>query len=119
LGVIVGFKAHTSTSFLIDAQHPVSVGDTLVIYCTGLGPVDQSVTAGSASPSSPPAKTVNPVTVTVGGKNASVKFAGLAPGLAVYQVNVVVPSGVASGKSVPVVLSTAGLQSGPVTIVVK
>jgi uncharacterized protein (TIGR03437 family) len=119
LGAIQGYKPHTSTPFLIDVQHPVSVGDTLVIYCTGLGPVDQAVTAGSASPSSPPAKTVNPVTVTVGGKNASVKFAGLAPGSVVYQVNVVLPSGVAPGKNVPVVVSTAGLQSGPVTIVVK
>jgi uncharacterized protein (TIGR03437 family) len=119
LGVIVGYKAHTSTPFLIDSKHSVSAGDTLVIYCTGLGPVDQPVAAGSAGPSSPVAKTVNKVTATIGGKSASVKFSGLAPGLAVYQVNLVVPTGVVSGNNVPVVLSVGGLESDPVTIVVK
>jgi uncharacterized protein (TIGR03437 family) len=119
LGVIVGYKSHTSTPFLIDSKHPVSAGDTLVIYCTGLGPVDQPVAAGSAGPSSPVAKTVNKVTATIGGKSASVKFSGLAPGLAVYQVNLVVPTGVVSGNNVPVVLSVGGLESDPVTIVVK
>jgi uncharacterized protein (TIGR03437 family) len=119
LGVIVGYKPHTSTPFLIDSQHPVSAGDTLVIYCTGLGPVDQPIAAGSPGPSSPPAKTLNPVTATIGGKNASVKFSGIAPVLAVYQVNVVVPSGVPTGNNVPVVLSVRGLQSEPVTIIVK
>jgi uncharacterized protein (TIGR03437 family) len=65
------------------------------------------------------AKTVNKVTATIGGKSASVKFSGLAPGLAVYQVNLVVPTGVVSGNNVPVVLSVGGLESDPVTIVVK
>jgi uncharacterized protein (TIGR03437 family) len=118
-GVIVAYKPHTSTPFTIDAQHPVSAGDTLVIYCTGLGPIDQPVAAGSPGPSSPLAKTVSTVTATMGGKSASVKFSGLAPGFTVYQVNVVVPQGVPTGNAVPVVLSVGGLESDPVTIFVK
>ena len=117
LGVIAGQKTG-SAPFLIDAQHPISAGDFLIIYCTGLGPVDQSVAAGSAGPS-PPANTINQVTATIGGITASVKFSGLAPGLAVYQVNVKVPKGVPTGNSVPVVLTVNGLKSDPVTIVIK
>jgi len=120
LGVIVGYKASGGAPFLIDSTHPVSVGDTLVIYATGLGPVNQPVAAGAAGPSSPLAHTVNTVTAIIGGVTVpKVAFSGLAPGLPFYQVNVVVPKGVTAGSSVPVVLSTAGLQSTPVTIVVK
>lgn len=120
LGVIVGYKADGSAQFLVDAAHPVSAGDTLVIYCTGLGPVDQSaVAAGSAGPSSPLANAVNTTTVRIGGQNAVVSYAGLAPTLAVYQVNVVVPNGVAPGYDVPLTMTVAGQQSVPVTIAVK
>ena len=118
-GVIVGYKADGSASFLIDASHPVSTGDYLVIYCTGLGPVDQPVVVGNAGPSSPLANTLNPVTATIGGQNASVAFAGLAPTLTVYQVNLIVPPGVTPGGSVSVVLTQAGQQSLPVTIAVQ
>jgi uncharacterized protein (TIGR03437 family) len=119
LGVIVGYKADGSANFLIDASHPVSAGDYLVIYCTGLGPVDQSVVVGNAGPSSPLANTLNPVTATIGGQNATVAFAGLAPTLTVYQVNLIVPPGVPPGSAVQVVLTQAGQQSLPVTIAVK
>lgn len=119
-GVIVGYKADGSAQFLVDASHPVSLGDTLVIYCSGLGPVDQAgITAGSAGPSGPLANAVNAPTVTIGGQNAVVSYAGLAPTLAVYQINVVVPSGVGAGTDVPVVITAAGQQSVPVTIAVK
>jgi uncharacterized protein (TIGR03437 family) len=119
LGVIVDYKADGSGSFLVDHSHPVSAGDTLVIYCTGLGPVDQAVTAGNAGPSSPLANAVNPVTATVGGVSATVLFAGLAPQLTVYQMNIVVPAGVTPGSDVPIVLSQSGLQSVPVTVALK
>lgn len=119
-GVILGYKADGSASnFVVDASHPVSAGDTVVIYCTGLGPVDQAVTAGSAGPSTQLAHTVNPVTATIGGQSAPVDYAGLAPTLTVYQVNLRVPSGVTPGSTVPVVLFQSGQQSVPVTISVK
>ena len=118
-GVIRAYKADGSSNFVIDASHPVSAGDVLVIYCTGLGPVDQPVAAGSAGPSSPLANTLNTVTATIGGQNATVVFAGLAPTLTVYQVNLVVPPGVTPGKTVPIVLSQSGQQSVPVQIAVQ
>lgn len=108
------------TVFLNTASNPASAGDALVIYCTGLGAVTPSVAAGTAAPSSPLSYTTNPVTVTIGGQPAQVLFSGLTPGyVGLYQVNVVVPSGVGSGAAVPVVVSAAGLSSPPVTVAIQ
>jgi uncharacterized protein (TIGR03437 family) len=106
-------------SFLVDAAHPARAGDALVIYSAGLGAVDPPVPAGTPAPSSPLSRTTNTVTATIGGVNAEVFFAGLAPGFpAIYQVNAIVPAGV-SGPAVPLVLKVAGRESAPVTIAVE
>jgi uncharacterized protein (TIGR03437 family) len=119
IGVIVVVQPD-GTEFEAGSSHPASAGDALVIYCTGLGAVKPSVAAGSAAPASPLAKTSNTVTVTVGGQAAQVLFAGLAPGFAgLYQVNVVVPSGIAAAPKVPVIITAAGLDSPPVTIPIQ
>jgi uncharacterized protein (TIGR03437 family) len=95
---------------------PAHVGEALTIYCTGLGAVSPPVAAGAPAPASPLSTTVNPVAVQIGGQSAHVMFAGLTPGSAgLYQVNAVVPAGV-SGDAVPVVLTSAGQASLPVTI---
>ena len=61
-----------------------------------------------------------PVTATIGGVNASVSFAGLAPGfVGLYQVNAVVPEGVVAGPAVPVVITQDGIASNTVTIAVE
>ena len=96
---------------LADANNPASVGETIVIYCTGLGEVSPSVVAGMPAPSSPPAMTVNPVTVTIAGIDAPVSFAGLAPGFAgLYQVNAIVPVGAdaGDGTDVPLLVTVKG-----------
>jgi len=100
---------------------PASIGETVVIYCTGLGAVTPAVAEGSPAPFTPLAWTVNPVTVTIGGVAAPApSFHGLTPGLAgLYQVNVAVPAGIATGDAVPVVLSVAGQTSPAVTIAVR
>jgi uncharacterized protein (TIGR03437 family) len=118
-GIIVGAKAD-GTQALIDASHPVSTGDAVVIYCSGLGAVDPVVPTGTATPFSPFYNTVNTVTVTIGGKQAGVFFSGLTAGFAgLYQVNAIVPPGVPPGSDVPLVVSAAGQDSNTVTIVVK
>jgi uncharacterized protein (TIGR03437 family) len=118
-GVVVGVQAD-GTGFMIDANHPASAGDVLVIYCAGLGAVDPPVAAGSATPLDPLSNTVNTVTVTLGGKAAGVLFAGLTPQYAgLYQVNAIVPAGVTPGDAVPLVVSAAGQDSVTVTIAVK
>ena len=105
---------------LADASNPATGGSVLVIYCTGLGGVSPAAVAGSAVPSDALRNTVNPVTLTIGGVNASVAFAGLTPGLTgLYQVNATVPSGIAAGNQVPVVLAVDGTPGPPVTMAVK
>ena len=118
-GVIVIVKPDGS-QLNADPSHPASAGDFLVIYCAGLGAVNQQIATGAASPGSPPDKVSNALTVTIGGKAATVMFAGLTPTYAgLYQVNVAVPSGIQPGASVPVVLTMGPLSSPPVTIAIQ
>jgi uncharacterized protein (TIGR03437 family) len=104
---------------LADASHPVKAGDTIVIYCTGLGEVTPPVPAGS--PVSQMSSTINPVAVSIGGVAANVTFSGVAPGgpAGSYQVKTVVPNGVAAGDQVPVVVTAAGQSSQPVTVATR
>ncbi len=99
-------------SRLITAENPARIGDTLQIYATGLGSVDAAVESGAALPG--PSNVRAPVTVTIGGVQARVDYQGLAPGfVGLYQVNAVVPSGVAEGDAVPVVLRQNGVVNNP------
>ena len=99
---------------------PAHAGDTVMILATGLGAVDMDVTAGSAAPSAPPASTVNPVTVSIGGMQTQALFAGLLPGgTGLYQLKVIVPEGVPVGDTVPVVVLVAGLTSPAVSMAIQ
>jgi uncharacterized protein (TIGR03437 family) len=107
----------TDPAFLVTSSAPAQAGDVLVIYCAGLGITNQPVADGAASPGSPLAQTQAPVTVSIGGQNANVSFAGLTPTLVgLYQVNVVMPTGVTPGNSVPVMLTVAG-QTSPAAVI--
>jgi uncharacterized protein (TIGR03437 family) len=118
-GAILGQKPG-GVAKLNTAANPASAGDALLIFCTGLGTVTPPVTAGAAASTTTLSNTDNPVTVIVGGDNAQVLFAGLAPGfVGLYQVNVIVPSGIDSASDVPVVLTEAGATSAPVTVAIK
>jgi len=100
-----------NTPFLVTPAAPAQAGDVLVFYCAGLGVVDQPVTDGDASPS---ARTQSPATVSIGGQNAAVQFAGLTAGfVGLYQINVTMPAGVSPAASVPVTITVAG-QTSPV-----
>jgi uncharacterized protein (TIGR03437 family) len=92
-------------------QQPVSRGQYIQIYATGLGKVvgtndETPPLDGQQAPDSPLFSTVATATVTIGGVNAPVTFAGLAPTfVALYQVNVLVPSNAPVGSAIPVVLT--------------
>jgi uncharacterized protein (TIGR03437 family) len=80
--------------------------------------VTGNVVENTPAPSSPP-YTVNPVTVSIGGQPATLILAGLTPGYAgVYQVNVVVVNGIATGDAAPVTTIVAGQTSATVTMAV-
>jgi len=117
-GVVLGFL-NGGAQVLADKTNPVSAGGYIVMYATGLGAVTPPVPDGVAGPSSPLSTVNGPISLTIGGVQATITFAGLAPGFAsLYQVNAIVPA-VAPGDSVPLVITVAGQDSPPVTIAVK
>jgi uncharacterized protein (TIGR03437 family) len=88
-----------------------AVGDEVVAYFTGGGPVQTSgkLTSGSPAPNSLSPLTENS-SVTVGAMNADVIYIGLTPtGIGLYQVNFIVPQ-IAKG-TYPVVISINGVNS--------
>jgi uncharacterized protein (TIGR03437 family) len=116
-GVILGVRPDGSQTLAVP-DAPVHPGDTIVIYCGGLGTVNPAVPSGAASTGL--AATVVPVTVTIGGIAVQPQYAGLSPGTpALYQVNAVVPASVPKGDAVPVTISMAGLTSPAVTFAVR
>ena len=96
-----------SDNVLNDPTHPAAVGDEVVVYFTGGGPVNAGkLVSGAASPAG-----LSPVTgsnsVTVGTATATVKYMGLTPGsVGLYQANFIVPQ-LAAG-AYPVVITIAG-----------
>ena len=113
VGIIQNF---TKNYQLVDATHPASAGDVLIIYASGLGAVANPPAPGGAAIDAS-STTISPVTVTIGGQSAPVYFSGLNPGnVGLYQINSAVPAGVTPGTAVPIVVNVAGQQSTPVTI---
>jgi uncharacterized protein (TIGR03437 family) len=85
---------------------PVSHGDFVSIYATGLGSVSTEVPSGSAAPLLTLDKVKAPVDVIIDGQSADVSFAGLAPGFTgLYQVNARIPSTASAGDAISVKLS--------------
>ncbi|HUB33769.1 MAG TPA: hypothetical protein VMA31_12095 [Bryobacteraceae bacterium] len=104
-GIYDGAIEHGATGAVVNTSSPAAAGETIAIYLTGLGAINQTVAAGAAAPTSPLALVNNPVYVTfydAAGNSfqGEVVYQGLAPTLGgLYQLNVVVPSGMASGEA--------------------
>lgn len=108
------------TNLIADGANPVGAGDTVVIYCSGLGAVSPGVEAGQPAPASPLSRVNGAVSARIGGLPASVAFAGLTPNFTgLYQINAVVPQGIGPGIAVPLVIAVDGVESPAVTIAVK
>ncbi len=81
----VALAVHHATNTLVTDASPASAGEIVYFYANGLGAVAD-------------ARTLREVRVTVDGVECEVFYAGLAPGFpGVYQINVRLPAGVASG----------------------
>ena len=118
-GIVVRVTAD-GTQSVVSSTNPAHAYEALIIYCAGLGDVDPRQIAGQPVPFSPLSTTLDAVSVTIGGIDAPVFFAGLTPGFTgLYQVNAYVPTGVTPGDNVPLVITQAGRVSPPVTISVR
>jgi len=97
-GNLYAVAAHGSDNALITTNDPAYRGETIVLYVTGLGPVDQQLPNGLGAPGNPPANTIDPYTVQVAGEAAQILFSGLSPGfVGVYQINLVLPGDLPAG----------------------
>jgi len=96
---------------------PAHVGDEVVAYFTGGGPVNPSGpwTTGAAAPPGESPLASNNFSVTVNGKPAQVDYIGLTGGsVGLYQANFVIPQ-VAAGDH-PLVITISGIASKAATI---
>jgi uncharacterized protein (TIGR03437 family) len=91
-------------------SHPANVGDAIILYANGLGPLTVPDADGAAS-NDMLRYTATVPTLLLGGVQANVFFAGLAPQFpGVNQVNFFVPQ-VPAGNSIPLQLQAGGITS--------
>jgi len=94
---------------------PVNAGETLVLYGVGFGPTTPPVAAGHVFSGAAPTNT--PVTISIGGVNANVAFAGITQA-GLYQLNLTVPAGTGSGdQPIQAIVNGVPTPSGPVVTV--
>ena len=93
-------------------EHPAAVGSTVALYVTGLGATDQTVPDGTITDPSFLPVNVGSVQVFIGGKSATVLYAGAAPYaiVGVSQVNFLIPPDTPSGNQ-PVFVSAGHVES--------
>ncbi len=101
---------------LVTAANPATAGEVVTIYCAGLGATNPTIFEGDPGPI-PPATTTATATVSIGGANASVSFAGLTPLFAgLYQVNATIPSSVHGPQTITISIGGA-TSNAPTTYV--
>lgn len=104
---------------LVSAANPVKRGQVVQLYMNGLGPVTGGPASGEYASKTVLTPTKNTATVNIGGTPAQVLFSGLAPGFpGLYQVNAVVPAGIAAG-TVPITVSIGGATTKASTLPVN
>jgi uncharacterized protein (TIGR03437 family) len=110
--------AENSNYSVNSSSNPAKEGSYLIAYLTGSGAVTPSVGDGVATPSTGlyqiPSGTA--VSVTIGGQNAPVLFAGLTPGaVSLLQLNITIPTGLSAG-SYPMLVTIGGQVSNSATV---
>lgn len=99
-------------------SNPLHPNDRITIYLTGMGQTSPAVETGAPAPSDPLSSALLPATVSLGGTNLFIDFAGLVPGgVGLYQINALIPfKGVPTGFDIPLTISQGG---GSTTIPVR
>jgi uncharacterized protein (TIGR03437 family) len=94
------------------ASRPAKPGETILFYGIGFGPVTPNVPAGQIAEGQ---TTLANFSMSIGGAQATVQYAGLVPTfVGLYQFNVTVPQ-VSAGNAVPVTFTLNGV-SGTQTL---
>lgn len=103
---------------LVSNASPSAVNETVVVYCTGLGPVSGAMVTGApASSTSLQPTSPNQATATLNGIPATVSFSGLTPGFTgLYQVNVQVPANAAPGSFLTIAIGGGRAPAVPLPV---
>jgi uncharacterized protein (TIGR03437 family) len=111
-GTTTAIATHGADGSLVTTTNPAARGEVLILYATGLGPVTNTPASGAPGPGGPLAMLKDIAIVTIGGKFATVFFAGLAPGfVALYQMNIQVPNDAPVGDEVGVQVLSGGVSN--------
>ncbi len=101
---------------VVTSSNPAHVGDTVVVWFTGGGPVNPAgkLTTGAAAPEGLSPVT-GPYTISVDGVQATnISYVGLTPGsVGLYQASFQVPSGVPAGNQKVVLTISGQASNGP------
>jgi uncharacterized protein (TIGR03437 family) len=119
VGVQDPIVVYTDNS-LVTPSRPANPSDVLVIYATGIGLLDYAPATGAATQSSPLAAPVTQPVITLDGNPIEVLWAGLTPGsVGLAQLNVRLPSTLAQGPSLPLVVKFGSVSSPAVQLPVR
>jgi len=111
-----GAILHADSFAPVTSGNPARPGEIVLLYATGLGQTNPPVRDGQQATEAP---ITSSYSVSIGGQPAEGRYAGLAPGFAgLYQVNAVVPPGLAAG-TYNVTVTVSGGTSNTVTLAVR
>jgi uncharacterized protein (TIGR03437 family) len=115
-GISGAAVAQNSDFSLNTPANPAHAGSYLIAYLTGSGPVTPPIADGAATPSTGLVQPTSTISVSIGGKPATVLGSALTPGfVSLLQLNVTVPSGLTAG-SYPMVVTIGGQVSNSATV---
>jgi uncharacterized protein (TIGR03437 family) len=80
------------------ASRPAKPGEVIILYTTGFGPTSPPTPSGQVVTSAALVVNLSAISVTIGGQPAPVKWAGITMA-GVWQLNVQVPAGAATGDA--------------------
>ena len=118
---VLNYNVATNDYTVNSSATAAARGSIVVLYVTGAG----AMSSGSVNALTPMSPAITPnasVTVTIGGQNAVINAAQLAPGSVpgVLQINVVVPATATSGAAIPVTVNIGGADSqANITMAIK
>jgi uncharacterized protein (TIGR03437 family) len=101
---------------------PAAIGSVITLFATGEGQTMPAGIDGKLAGDDPLPSPLLPVTLTIGGYQAAVLYAGGARGqvAGVMQIDAQIPTGIAVGDAVPVVLEVGDVPArAPITIAVR
>jgi uncharacterized protein (TIGR03437 family) len=99
-------------------DNPAQPGQSVTVFLTGQGLLDNPVANGAAPPDSPVSAPLAAIQVQVGGQDASISFAGLAAGfVGLLRLDIVIPD-VAAGEQ-PLEVSIGGVSANSTVLSVK